>query len=78
MRDYVGANLARHKTQKYVKLMNEFPATASGKIQKYKLREMAAKEIEDDSTVVQDRKNYHTDKGQNCSNNAKERKNILL
>ena len=45
VRGYVGANLARHKIPKYVKFMKEFPVTASGKIQKYKLREMAAKEI---------------------------------
>ena len=45
VRDYVGANLARHKIPKYVKFMKKFPITASGKIQKYKLRELAAKEI---------------------------------
>ena len=45
VRDYVGANLARHKIPKYVRFLREFPVTASGKIQKYKLREMAAKEI---------------------------------
>lgn len=45
VRDYVGANLARHKIPKYIRFMREFPATASGKIQKYKLREMAEKEI---------------------------------
>lgn len=39
--DYVRANLARHKIPKYVKFMDHFPVTASGKIQKYKLREMA-------------------------------------
>lgn len=44
VRDYVGANLARHKIPKYVKFLDEFPVTASGKIQKYKLREMASKE----------------------------------
>src|SRR5262245_3636294 len=31
--------LARFKTPKYVRLVSEFPMTASGKIQKYKLRE---------------------------------------
>ena len=45
VRDYVGASLARHKIPKYVKFMREFPITASGKVQKYKLREMAAEEI---------------------------------
>jgi fatty-acyl-CoA synthase len=31
--------LARFKVPKYVRLVQEFPLTASGKIQKYKLRE---------------------------------------
>lgn len=44
VREYVGSHLARHKIPKYVKFMKAFPATASGKIQKYKLREMAKKE----------------------------------
>ena len=48
VKDFVGANLARHKIPKYVKFMNSFPTTASGKIQKFKLREMAAKEIKSD------------------------------
>lgn len=74
VRDYVGANLARHKIPKYVKFMEEFPTTASGKIQKYKLREMAEKEIRDGSITVQDGKSYHTDNKQNCSNSPKERK----
>ena len=43
VRDYVGAHLARHKIPKYVRFMKAFPATASGKIQKYKLREQAVK-----------------------------------
>lgn len=45
VRDFVSANLARHKIPKYVKFMDSFPITASGKIKKYKLREMAAKEV---------------------------------
>jgi fatty-acyl-CoA synthase len=34
--------MARHKVPSYVEFMDEFPMTASGKIQKYKLREWAA------------------------------------
>jgi len=37
----VKANMARHKVPKYVFFVDSFPLTASGKIQKYKLREMA-------------------------------------
>ena len=41
IKDYVKANMARHKVPKYVLIIDELPMTASGKIQKYKLREMA-------------------------------------
>ena len=41
----VRANMARHKTPKYVKFMDSFPMTASGKIQKYKMREAAIEEL---------------------------------
>ena len=41
----VRKNLARHKVPKYVKFTDAFPMTASGKIQKYKLREMAVEEL---------------------------------
>jgi len=37
----VKSHMARHKTPKFVWFIDEFPMTASGKIQKYKLREMA-------------------------------------
>lgn len=37
--------MARHKTPKYVKFMDSFPMTASGKIQKYKMREAAIEEF---------------------------------
>jgi fatty-acyl-CoA synthase len=36
---YVNNNLAKHKTPKYVVFLEELPLTASGKIQKYLLRE---------------------------------------
>ncbi|MCL2099799.1 MAG: AMP-binding protein [Oscillospiraceae bacterium] len=38
-------SLARHKVPKYVKFIDSFPMTASGKIQKYKLRESAIDEL---------------------------------
>ncbi|MFH1915000.1 MAG: AMP-binding protein [Pseudomonadota bacterium] len=40
--DYCRGNIARYKTPKYVTFLTSYPMTASGKIQKYKLREMAA------------------------------------
>lgn len=45
IKEYVRSNMARHKTPSYVKFMDAFPMTASGKIQKYKLREAAIIEL---------------------------------
>ncbi len=44
-KDFVRSHMARHKTPKYVRFIQQFPMTASGKIQKYKLREMAVEEL---------------------------------
>jgi fatty-acyl-CoA synthase len=41
VQEFARARLARYKTPKYVFFVDQFPLTASGKIQKYKLREMA-------------------------------------
>ena len=41
MKDYVMANMAKHKVPKYVDYVKEFPMNAAGKILKYKMREMA-------------------------------------
>jgi fatty-acyl-CoA synthase len=45
VKDYVRGHMARHKTPKYVKFVESFPMTASGKIQKYKMRETAIEEL---------------------------------
>jgi len=42
IRDFCRGKIARYKTPKYVAFVDEYPMTASGKVQKYKLREMAA------------------------------------
>ena len=47
LKEYVRLNISRHKVPKYIKFMDAFPQTASGKIQKYKLREMAAEEFKE-------------------------------
>lgn len=39
--EFVRSHMAKHKTPKYVKFIDSFPMTGSGKIQKYKLREWA-------------------------------------
>ena len=38
-------NMARHKVPRYVEFMEQFPMTASGKIQKFKLREWAVETL---------------------------------
>lgn len=41
VRDWVRRHLSRHLVPKHVFFVAEYPKTASGKIQKFKLREMA-------------------------------------
>lgn len=45
VRDFSHARMARYKAPKHVFFVDEFPLTASGKIQKFKLREMAAEAL---------------------------------
>jgi len=40
IRDYMRGKIARYKIPRYVNIVEEFPLTANGKVQKYKLREM--------------------------------------
>ena len=53
IKDFVLSKVARHKVPKYVHFLDEFPMTASGKIQKFKLREMAIEmyHLEDDAGI---------------------------
>jgi fatty-acyl-CoA synthase len=41
VQDYCRGKISRYKTPKYVTFVTEYPMTASGKIQKYKLRDLA-------------------------------------
>ena len=41
IRDFCRGKIARYKVPKYIKFLDEYPMTASGKIQKFKLRELA-------------------------------------
>ncbi|MDD7398501.1 MAG: AMP-binding protein [Firmicutes bacterium] len=41
VKDLVKANMAKHKVPSYIRFVDAFPVTASGKIQKFKLREEA-------------------------------------
>jgi fatty-acyl-CoA synthase len=45
VRDFSRSRIARYKAPKHIFLVEEFPLTASGKIQKYRLREMAGELI---------------------------------
>lgn len=38
--------MARFKVPRYVKFVDEFPLTATGKVQKFKLKEIAIDELE--------------------------------
>jgi fatty-acyl-CoA synthase len=42
---YTKERLSRHKAPRYVQFVDEFPMTASGKIQKYKLREIGISQL---------------------------------
>ena len=41
VREFCRENIAHYKVPRYVDFVDEYPMTASGKIQKYKLREAA-------------------------------------
>jgi fatty-acyl-CoA synthase len=43
--EFCGAQLASFKLPKHVKFVTEFPATVTGKIQKFRMREIAADEL---------------------------------
>ncbi|MBE6778699.1 MAG: AMP-dependent synthetase [Ruminococcaceae bacterium] len=45
MKDYIAANMARHKVPRYIEFMDAFPMNAAGKILKYKMREAAAEKL---------------------------------
>lgn len=46
VRDFCHDRIANYKIPRYVKFVDAYPMTASGKIQKFKLREMAIKELQ--------------------------------
>jgi fatty-acyl-CoA synthase len=45
IKDYVYANMAKHKVPSYVDFVEEFPMNAAGKILKYKMREDAVQKL---------------------------------
>lgn len=45
VREYCKAGISRHKVPKFVRLIESFPLTASGKVKKFELREQLIKEM---------------------------------
>jgi fatty-acyl-CoA synthase len=45
IRDFCRGKIAHYKIPRYVKFVSEFPMTVTGKIQKYKMREVAVEEL---------------------------------
>ncbi|PYZ97025.1 AMP-binding protein [Alteribacter lacisalsi] len=45
LRDYFEGRISRHKIPRYIEFVDEYPMTASGKIQKFRLREQAISTI---------------------------------
>ena len=52
VQEFARARMARYKAPKYVFFVDEYPMTASGKIQKFKLREIARELVGDSASVV--------------------------
>ncbi|HEX8960386.1 MAG TPA: AMP-binding protein [Geobacteraceae bacterium] len=46
VREFCRGRIANYKVPRYVRFVDSYPMTASGKIQKFKLREMAIKELD--------------------------------
>ncbi len=46
VKEFCKGRIANYKVPKYVKFVDSYPMTASGKIQKFKLRDMAIKELD--------------------------------
>lgn len=52
IQDYARTKIARYKVPKHIFFLKEYPLTASGKIQKFKLRELAVKLLENKKEEV--------------------------
>lgn len=45
IREFCQGKIAHYKVPRYIKMATEFPMTATGKIQKFRMREMAIEEL---------------------------------
>lgn len=48
VKDFCANGISYFKVPKYIKLVNEYPLTVTGKVKKYKMREMMVKELSND------------------------------
>ena len=46
IREFCRGRIAHYKTPRYVKIATEFPMTVTGKIQKFRMRELAIEELD--------------------------------
>jgi fatty-acyl-CoA synthase len=46
VRAFCDGRIARYKVPRYVKLVEDFPMTVTGKVQKFKMREQAVQELD--------------------------------
>ena len=53
VKDFCRGKIARHKIPKYIFFVDEFPMTGSGKIQKFKLKDVALKMLADQGVTPQ-------------------------
>jgi fatty-acyl-CoA synthase len=51
LREYCKGKISRHKIPRYIEFIEAYPMTASGKIQKFRLREQAKEVIEKAKTL---------------------------
>ena len=52
VRAFCKGKIMDYKIPKYVKFVSEFPTTVTGKIQKYRMREISAQELGVDQKVA--------------------------
>ncbi|MEA2480378.1 MAG: fatty-acyl-CoA synthase [Thermoleophilaceae bacterium] len=53
IRDYCRERIAHYKVPRYVEAVDEFPMTVTGKVQKFKLRDMAIEQLDLGAAVVE-------------------------
>ena len=53
LREFCRGQIAHYKVPRYIKLVDEFPMTVTGKVQKFKMRDQAIEELGLEAAVVQ-------------------------